>query len=192
MKDEIFWAEECECEVFHYLLQLSNCCSIYCSTSAPAKSTHRSNFASWGLCLSPEIRPAEEGKIIKKSGKCSCLCSLLWYQLFSSQGGKKSKVQQRKYSSNFRVSLSEKPWCAFPQSFASLMSQGGTDGFFSSLVSFLFAFMCHRVKSCAPLFFVKLAVSHGGMAALGIEEGTQDKKQVQPGGENQEEEITLL
>lgn len=51
--------------------------------------------------------------------------------------------------------------------------------FFPSLVSFLFTFMCHRVKSYAPLFFVKLAVSHGGMAALAIEEHAQDKKEMQ-------------
>lgn len=160
-------------EDFHFPLQLNNCCSVCCSTSD--KSVHGSDFASWGLFLSHKIRPAEEGKILKESGKCLCLCSLLWYQLFSSQG-KKSKVQQRNYSRNLRVSLAvhfPEPlplWCLTVELIVC---------FFSSLVSFLFTCMCHRVKSYAPLFFVKLAVSHGGKAALANRECIQDKKQIQ-------------
>lgn len=88
----------------------------------------------------------------------------------------KSQVQQRRYSSNSRVSLSERH---FPDPLPLWCLRVELMGFFSYLFSFLFTFMCHGVKSCAPLFFVKLAVSHRGMAALAIEEWIQDKKRIQ-------------
>lgn len=161
-------------EDFHFLLQLNNCCSVlllFCISQVhPWK--RLCFLKSFFKSQDQTFRGRENPK-----GKWKMSLSLLPLVVSAFQFTReKSQVQQRNYSRNLRVSLA----AHFPDSLPLWCFRVELTGcFFNSLVSFLFTCMCHRVKSYAPLLFVKLAVSHGGKAALANRECIQDKKQIQ-------------